>query len=155
MPVREATPVDVGLVRGLQSLLPHPVADLFADGLPPGVTLVAVPDGARVAPDAVSDGQSAVGDGHPVGYVHAYTTGYVAELAVAPAHRGRGHGRALLSTCLAELRARGVERAEIEVAADNDRARSLYETLGFEVVERREGRYGSSDGLRMRASLDE
>jgi ribosomal-protein-alanine N-acetyltransferase len=142
MPVREATPADVPLVRGLQSLLPHPVADLFEDGLPPGVTLVAVPDGARVAPDAV-------GDATPVGYLHAYTTGYVAEIAVAPAHRGRGHGRALLSTCLAELRARGVERAELEVAADNDRARSLYETLGFEVVARREGRYESGDGLRM------
>jgi ribosomal-protein-alanine N-acetyltransferase len=148
MPVREATPADVGLVRGLQSLLPHPVADLFADGLPPGITLVAVPEGAHVAPDAV-------GDGHPVGYVHAYTTGYVAELAVAPAYRGRGHGRALLSTCLAALRARGVERAELEVAAENDRARSLYDSLGFEVAERRENRYGTEDGLRMRVSLDD
>lgn len=148
MPVREATPADVPLVRGLQSLLPHPVSALFDDGLPPGLTLVAVPEGARVAPEAVGDGQ-------PVGYVHAYTTGYVAELAVAPAHRGRGHGRTLLSTCLAELRARGVERAELEVAADNDRARSLYETLGFEVVERRENRYDTEDGLLMRARLDE
>jgi ribosomal-protein-alanine N-acetyltransferase len=148
VPVREATPADVPFVRGLQSLLPHPVGDLFDDGLSPGITLVAVPDGAHVAPDAV-------GDGNPVGYVHAYDTGYVAELAVAPAHRGRGHGRALLSRCLAELRARGVERAELEVAADNDRARSLYETLGFEVVERRENRYGSDDGLRMRMRLDE
>jgi len=148
VPVREATPADVPLVRGLQPLLPQPVADLFEDGLPPGITLVAVPAGARVTPDAVDDG-------HPVGYVHAYTTGYVAELAVAPAHRGRGHGRALLSTCLATLRARGVERAELEVAADNDRARSLYESLGFEVVERRENRYETGDGLLMRARLDE
>ena len=148
MPVREATPADVPLVRGLQSLLPHPVSALFADGLPPGITLIAVPDGARVEPGAV-------GDGTPVGYVHAYTTGYVAELAVAPAHRGRGHGRTLLSTCLAELRARGVERAELEVAADNDCARSLYETLGFEVVERRENRYDTEDGLLMRVRLDE
>jgi len=148
VPVREAARADVPIVRGLQSLLPHPVTALFADGLPPGITLVAVPDGARVEPGAA-------GDGTPVGYVHAYTTGYVAEVAVAPAHRGRGHGRALLWTCLGELRARGLDRAELEVAADNDRARSLYESLGFEVVARRENRYESGDGLRMRARLDE
>jgi ribosomal-protein-alanine N-acetyltransferase len=148
VPVREATSADVPLVRGLQSLLPHPVEDLFADDLPPGITLVVVPDGAHVAPNGI-DG------GHPVGYVHAYTTGYVAELAVAPAYRGHGHGRALLSTCLTELRTRGVERAELEVAVDNDRARSLYDSLGFAVVERRENRYESGDGLLMRVPLDD
>ncbi|MFC6952714.1 N-acetyltransferase [Halorubellus litoreus] len=147
MPVREATPSDVPLVRALQSLLPEPVDDLFADGLPGGITLVAVPAGAWTPPGASASGQ-------PVGYVHAYDTGYVSELAVAPEHRGRGHGRDLLSRCLAELRARGVDRAELEVAADNDRARSLYESLGFAVAERRPDRYESGDGLRMTVDLD-
>lgn len=147
MPVREATPTDVPVVRALQSLLPEPVDDLFADGLPGGITLVAVPQGAWAPPGDPGDAQ-------PVGYVHAYDTGYVAELAVAPAHRGRGHGRALLSRCLAELRARGVDRAELEVAADNDRARSLYDSLGFTVAERRPDRYASGDGLRMTVDLD-
>ncbi|WP_323675751.1 N-acetyltransferase [Halorubellus sp. PRR65] len=147
MPVRDATPGDVPVVRALQSLLPEPVDDLFADGLPGGITLVAVPAGAWSPPGDARGGQ-------PVGYVHAYDTGYVAELAVAPGHRGRGHGRALLSRCLAELRARGVDRAELEVAADNDRARSLYESLGFTVAERRPDRYETGDGLRMTVALD-
>jgi ribosomal-protein-alanine N-acetyltransferase len=148
MTVREATPTDVPLVRALQSLLPEPVEDLFADGLPGGITLVAVPEGAWTPPGDP-------GDAHPVGYVHAYDTGYVSELVVAPEHRGRGHGRDLLSRCLAELRARGVDRAELEVAADNERARSLYESLGFAVAERRPDRYASGDGLRMIVQLDD
>jgi ribosomal-protein-alanine N-acetyltransferase len=146
MTVREATPVDLPVVRALQSLLPEPVEDLFADGLPAGVTLVAVPERVRAAPSATDDGR-------PVGYLHAYDTGYVAEIAVAPAHRGRGHGRALLAHAFAELRSRGVTEVEIEVAADNDRARSLYETMGFEIAERRPDRYESGDGLRMTVSL--
>jgi ribosomal-protein-alanine N-acetyltransferase len=155
MPVRDAVASDVPIVRALQSLLPEPVDDLFADGLPSGITLVAVPDSARAGPDATSGGVVTTTGGHPVGYVHAYDTGYVAELVVAPAHRGRGHGRALLARALAALRSRGVDTAELEVAADNDRARSLYESLGFTVVERRPDRYASGDGLRMNRSLDD
>jgi ribosomal-protein-alanine N-acetyltransferase len=150
--VREATPSDLPAVRALQTLLPEPVEELFADGLPPGITFVALPHSVAVATTATV-GLDA--DGTPVGYVHAYDTGYVSELAVAPDHRGRGHGRALLARELAALRARDVDTAELEVAADNDRARSLYESLGFDVVERHPDRYDAGDGLRMAVDLAE
>nr|WP_240148831.1 N-acetyltransferase [Halorubellus sp. JP-L1] len=138
-------------IRVLQTHLPEPVEDLFADGLPGGVTVVAVPD--RAPETDGSDGIDGSAYTAPVGYVHAYDTGYVSELVVAPANRGRGHGRALLSRALSELRSRGVAAATLEVAADNDRARSLYEDLGFEVAARHPGRYESGDGLRMTRSL--
>jgi len=154
--VRAATRVDRPTIRVLQSQLPEPVADLFADGLPAGVTFVAVPDRADGTEPGALDASAStdpVGYQPPVGYVHAYDTGYVSELVVAPAHRGRGHGRALLSRALAELRSRGVAAATLEVAADNDPARSLYESLGFAVAQRIPDRYESSDGLRLTRSL--
>lgn len=147
MTVRDATRTDLPAIRALQSLLPEPAGDLFSDGLPPGATFVAVPG------DAPVPGVGADAPATPVGYVHAYDTGYVSELAVAPAHQGEGHGRALLARALAALRARGVDAAELEVAADNDRARSLYETVGFRVVDRQPDRYEDAAGLRMRVDL--
>lgn len=149
MTVRAATRRDLPAIRALQSLLPEPVAELFAEGLPPGVTFVAVPDESAGVPGVASESTAT-----PVGYVHAYDTGYVSEIAVAPDRRGRGHGRALLARALAALRARGVGTAELEVAAANDRARSLYESLGFRVVERQPDRFEAGDGLRMTVDLD-
>lgn len=147
MTVRDATATDLPAIRALQSLLPEPAEDLFADGLPPGVTFVAVPAGATL-PGTPGDAPAT-----PVGYVHAYDTGYVSELAVAPDNRGQGHGRALLARALAALRARDADAVELEVVADNDRARSLYETLGFRVVDREPDRYAEAAGLRMRVDL--
>lgn len=45
--------------------------------------------------------------------------------------RGRGLGRELLRLLEAEARAAGISRIELNVFGDNERARHLYETVGY------------------------
>jgi ribosomal protein S18 acetylase RimI-like enzyme len=80
---------------------------------------------------------------HFDGWRHAGRLG----MGVHPVYRGAGLGRSLLEATLAEARARGFERIELEVYASNAPARRLYDRAGFEVegVRRRcrklDGRY--------------
>ncbi len=53
------------------------------------------------------------------------------DLAVVPAARGRGVGRALLAAVAEEARARGCCKVTLEVRSDNDQAKKLYERFGF------------------------
>lgn len=53
-------------------------------------------------------------------------------LAVAEGWRGRGLGSALIEALADEARARGYARLRLDVADQNDRARALYERLGFD-----------------------
>jgi ribosomal-protein-alanine N-acetyltransferase len=79
-----------------------------------------------------------------LGYLVARTAGDEAEVldvAVTPAARGRGIGRALLAEALRRLRARGARRAYLEVRESNAAARRLYQSLGFAAVGRRRGYY--------------
>jgi ribosomal protein S18 acetylase RimI-like enzyme len=55
----------------------------------------------------------------------------VHDLAVLPAHRGRGVGRALLTAVEARAIARGCCKLTLEVREDNHRARALYHARGF------------------------
>ncbi len=55
----------------------------------------------------------------------------VQTIAVAPEHRGRGHGRRLMLALMAEARARGARELFLEVRADNPVAHGLYLALGF------------------------
>ncbi len=57
--------------------------------------------------------------------------GYVAQLAVAPRARGRGHGRTLLLSLFAAFRAAGLRRAELSVHGANRGAARLYESVGM------------------------
>lgn len=70
--------------------------------------------------------------------------GDVQTIAVAPEYQGRGVGTALLAALLEEAAARGCREVFLDVRADNDRARSLYERFGFEAVGRRVGYYQPS-----------
>ena len=70
----------------------------------------------------------------------------VLTLAVLPDARRRGRGLALLQAALATCRDRGVSDVFLEVAADNDAARALYQSLGMIESGRRRGYYGRSDG---------
>ncbi|PJE29031.1 ribosomal-protein-alanine N-acetyltransferase [Pseudooceanicola antarcticus] len=67
-------------------------------------------------------------------------------LAVDPAARRRGLGRALVESFLSEASARGTRRALLEVAADNGPAIALYLSAGFEKTGRRPGYYRTPDG---------
>jgi ribosomal-protein-alanine N-acetyltransferase len=63
-------------------------------------------------------------------------------LAVAPAERGQGLGRALVEAGLERLRARrDIELCHLEVRIDNLPAIAVYESLGFARTGRRRGYY--------------
>lgn len=67
-------------------------------------------------------------------------------LAVAPAARRRGVAGGLVEGFLAEARRRGAATAFLEVAADNDAARRLYQRAGFAPAGRRRGYYHGASG---------
>jgi len=63
---------------------------------------------------------------------HATFEGWVSDLVVREAFRGRGIGRALLAAVIAEWRLRGGHQVMLEVAYQRTAARSLYASAGFE-----------------------
>jgi ribosomal protein S18 acetylase RimI-like enzyme len=65
---------------------------------------------------------------------------YLAELYVAPEHRGRGVGRALLEAAIALARSRGATYMDLCSGEQDVAARALYESLGFS------NREGEPDG---------
>ncbi|WP_435349546.1 GNAT family N-acetyltransferase [Haloarchaeobius sp. HRN-SO-5] len=69
--------------------------------------------------------------------------GLVENIYVLPEYRGTGRGAALLSAAEVELREQGVDVVQLEVMADNRRARSFYADHGYEdhrlVLEKRVG----------------
>jgi ribosomal-protein-alanine N-acetyltransferase len=62
-------------------------------------------------------------------------------IAVDPAARRQGTGRALVEAFLAEARRRDAETAFLEVAETNAAARSVYAAAGFRQTGRRRGYY--------------
>ena len=60
--------------------------------------------------------------------------GAVQNLGITPAHRGRGLGTLLLRAALQGFREAGLEKAFLEVTAQNLGAVRLYERLGFHTV---------------------
>lgn len=56
---------------------------------------------------------------------------YIAELAVAATHRGRGIGSRLVAAMEALARAQGLTRIGIGVLAGSDRVHGLYRRLGY------------------------
>ena len=81
----------------------------------------------------------------------------VMTMAVAPEAQGRGLGRAVLEELVARARADSAEHLMLEVRADNEPARKLYDSNGFEVltVRRRYYQPGDVDALVMRRVLIE
>jgi ribosomal-protein-alanine N-acetyltransferase len=97
---------------------------------------------------------------HHDGFVMARAAAGEAEiltLAVAPAARGRGLGRALLEPAIAKAHALGAQTMFLEVGADNPHALALYAGLGFAKVGTRKAYYsrasGGADALVLRLSL--
>ena len=78
----------------------------------------------------------------------------VLTLAVLPALRRQGLGRALLQAAMAEARRRGAASMTLEVAVDNVAARDLYTSAGFTQVGRRRRYYANgADALVLRVGL--
>jgi len=87
-------------------------------------------------------------DGAPAGFTLTRAVMDEAELlllAVRPAARRRGVGRALLRSAMAEARTRGVRRMHLEVRAGND-AIALYRLAGFAKVGERRNYYRGKNG---------
>lgn len=59
--------------------------------------------------------------------------GWVNYLAVDPAHRGRGHARALMAEVERLLTALGCPKLNLQVRGDNRAALAFYQKLGFAV----------------------
>lgn len=79
-------------------------------------------------------------DGEPVGLANCLT-GFstfaaaslvnIHDMAVAPGHRGRGIGNALMRAVEAEAQRRGACKITLEVLEGNDSAKRLYAALGY------------------------
>ena len=87
----------------------------------------------------------------PVGFLILLLVAGEAEilnLAIDPAHRGRGLGREMLEAALDEARERGAARVWLEVRVSNQAAIALYQRSGFTIVARRRGYYATREGAR-------
>jgi ribosomal protein S18 acetylase RimI-like enzyme len=56
---------------------------------------------------------------------------YIRAVGIAPEWRGKGWGRQLLSATVGKMLAEGYRRFELDVATENSRALTLYESCGF------------------------
>jgi ribosomal-protein-alanine N-acetyltransferase len=96
--------------------------------------------------------------GRVVGYAMGSVVadeGEILNLAVAPASRGQGTGRALLLELLEALRGGGATGVYLEVRRSNDAAIALYRAVGFEALGVRRSYYDrpKEDALTMRLEL--
>lgn len=88
-------------------------------------------------------------DGKLVGFFYSQCVAGEASLlniAVAPSAQGKGYGRALMQEFLEQSERLNAEEAWLEVRASNTAAISLYESLGFNEIDRRRGYYPTRDG---------
>jgi ribosomal-protein-alanine N-acetyltransferase len=100
----------------------------------------------------------AVEDGNILGYGGIDASGDVADLmtiATVPEAQGRGLGRRLLDELVRRAERSGADALLLEVRADNEAAKRLYGTSGFEVISVRRRYYqpGDIDALVMRRHI--
>jgi ribosomal-protein-alanine N-acetyltransferase len=133
--IRPATSDDRPRLRAIQTAA---LAEPWDGLLEPAID---GPPVALVATDETDD---------PKGYAVAIpqdTVAYLAELAVAPGHRGEGRGSRLLTALCDRLAAEGFETLELTVRAGDERARRFYEGHDFDEQERLPGYYEAGDGV--------
>ena len=117
-PADEADVIALWEACGLTRPWNDPVADFARAIAGPGSAVLVRREGdALVASVMVGD------DGH---------RGWVYYLAVAPARRRAGLGRAMMAEAEAWLRSRGAPKLQLMVREDNEEALGFYEALGLE-----------------------
>ena len=143
--VRPATPADVPALGRLGALLVHvhhgfdaarfippppDIEDAYAEFLgallddPDAVVLVAERHGRVIGYTyAAIEGTDFLALRGPAGVLH--------DLAVDPAHREHGVGRALVNATMAALRSRGVRQTVLFTAVQNESAQRLFARAGF------------------------
>src|ERR1700712_2481771 len=57
--------------------------------------------------------------------------GWVYYVATDPDHRGKGHGRAIMSSAEDWLRQSGIEKLQLMVRPDNIRVQAFYQSIGY------------------------
>jgi ribosomal protein S18 acetylase RimI-like enzyme len=125
----------VSIDRNIESLLGP-----FGQGGWQGRKIAAIAEDCRLQPDGVFVAEDPA-TGAPIGYVTTRLNavgkiGWIPNLAVDPAHQGKGLGRALLEHALTFFRASGMEVAKIETLEQNPIGQNLYPSLGFKEVAR-------------------
>lgn len=138
--VRPANEADLPRLLAIQAAaFPDANRTLLRSGVRAGLALVAV--------DETPVDWTTVPTSEAAGYVLVTADAasvYVAELAVAPGYRRRGHGRRLLAAVAARHPDR--ERLRLTTRADNEAARAFYASLGFREVRALPDYYGGEDG---------
>jgi len=127
-----------------------PASDVFTRGfadyfVPIAATPALLATFARTESVDLLASRVALLDGEPVGAALIARRGYTARLAgmaLVPAARGRGVGRALMDQLLAEASHRGERTMVLEVIEQNTPAVKLYEACGFTRVRRLVGHAG-------------
>lgn len=77
-------------------------------------------------------------------FAHVCEVADLNRVIVRADRRGEGIGRRLVRAGIEWAEALGVERMILEVAVENEAARALYDSLGFEAISRRRDYYGPS-----------
>lgn len=110
---------------------------LVADGYAPGEGEVPALDDwwPALRSDSEFDPQlvfiARAGDGSIAGVCQCWTSAFVKDLVVAPTHRRRGVGAALMLTAFAAFQDRGAPHVDLKVMPGNTRAIALYRRLGM------------------------
>ena len=74
-----------------------------------------------------------------LGMAQCWTSHFVKDLAVHPAARRRGLGRALMLAVFQEFARRGAVHVDLKVREENAAAQALYRSLGMRVISRDPG----------------
>ena len=98
-----------------------------------------LPDGIHTPDQRLLIAEDAAGE--PVGYLWLARkpetdTVFIYDIEVVAERRGQGFGRRLMELVEVESRAMGLSRIELNVHADNEVARSLYESAGYREMRR-------------------
>jgi ribosomal protein S18 acetylase RimI-like enzyme len=73
--------------------------------------------------------------------------GWIGGVGVIPQYRGRGIGRQIMDYVMARATADGIKRVRLEVITANERARALYDSLGFQQLRLLHIAEGRSQGI--------